>query len=248
MEHKEYKRLVPGAETAILLVHGIVGTPDQFDRFIPLIPEGVSVWTLLLDGHGKGVRDFSRTSMKKWEAQVEAAVEELAATCERVHIVAHSMGTLFAIEQVIKNPKVTSLFLMAIPVDVLLRKRHIESAMKVYLDKVHPEDTMAVATRAASSITPGKNPFDYIGWVPRYLELFHKIHRTRKLLPQLGSNTVVYQSRRDEMVSPRSIKRLEKYPQINMTVLEKSQHFCYEKKDLEALMGGFENYIREWVL
>ena len=50
MEHKEYKRLVPGAETAILLVHGIVGTPDQFDRFIPLIPEGVSVWTLLLDG------------------------------------------------------------------------------------------------------------------------------------------------------------------------------------------------------
>ena len=88
MEHKENKRIIKGASSAVLFIHGIIGTPNHFDRFIPLIPGDVSVHNILLDGHGNSVTDFSHTSMKKWESQVTDAVAELSKTHEKIYIVA----------------------------------------------------------------------------------------------------------------------------------------------------------------
>ena len=110
MVHKEYVRLRDNATTAILFIHGIVGTPNHFNEFVSLVPESFSVYNLLLDGHGKSVKGFSKTSMKKWEAQVASVVDELSLTHEKIYIVAHSLGTLFAIDQAIKNKKVCKLF------------------------------------------------------------------------------------------------------------------------------------------
>ena len=109
--HKEYKRIVANAEKAILFIHGIVGTPNHFKNLLPLIPDDLSVYNILLDGHGKGVKDFSKTAMGKWEAQVAAAVEELAKNHKEVYIVAHSLGCLLAIEQAISDCRITKLFL-----------------------------------------------------------------------------------------------------------------------------------------
>ena len=94
MEHKEYIKICNDSTIAVLFIHGIVGTPNHFNEFIPLIPDTFSVYNLLLDGHGKGVKDFSKTSMKKWETQVSSVVEELSATHQKIYIVAHSLGTL----------------------------------------------------------------------------------------------------------------------------------------------------------
>ena len=113
MEHKEYLKINPTASIAILFIHGIVGTPNHFNPFIPLVPSTVSVYNLLLDGHGKAVKDFSSTSMKKWEEQVERAVIQLSETHKKIYIVAHSMGSLLAIEQALRNSKVSKLFLLA---------------------------------------------------------------------------------------------------------------------------------------
>ena len=37
---------------AYIFVHGIVGTPNHFDFLMEYVPEDVSVWKLVLDGHG----------------------------------------------------------------------------------------------------------------------------------------------------------------------------------------------------
>ena len=78
MEHKEYVKINDESNTVVLFIHGIVGTPNHFNEFVPLVPESISVYNLLLDGHGKGVKDFSKASMKKWESQVATVVEELS--------------------------------------------------------------------------------------------------------------------------------------------------------------------------
>ena len=78
MKHKEFIRINDNSNTAILFIHGIVGTPNHFNDFVSLVPESFSAFNLLLDGHGKGVKDFSKTSMKKWETQVDSVVEELS--------------------------------------------------------------------------------------------------------------------------------------------------------------------------
>ena len=37
MEHREYRRIVSGADTAVMFLHGIVGTPNHFRDLIPLV-------------------------------------------------------------------------------------------------------------------------------------------------------------------------------------------------------------------
>ncbi|MBQ3529958.1 MAG: alpha/beta fold hydrolase [Oscillospiraceae bacterium] len=233
-----------GAERAILYIHGIVGTPNHFAEFIKLVPGDVSVYNMLLDGHGKTAADFGKTTMKKWEAQVEAAVAELLAQHNELFIVAHSMGTLFAIEQAVNNDRISGLFLMAVPIKLFIKPRMLSNAMKVYFDRIRPDDTIALAAKACYGIHPDKNPVKYFGWLPRYLELFSKIRKTRKILPALKTKCVAYQSVCDEMVSKKSISYLNKNSCMDVIELKNSTHYYYEKADFAFLLSEFKKFMQ----
>ena len=175
MEHKEYIRICDHSNTAVLFIHGIVGTPNHFKKFISLIPDSVSVYNMLLDGHGKTVKDFSKTSIKKWEDQVASAVEQLLATHDQIYVVAHSLGTLLAIEQAVKNKAITKLFLLAVPLKLAIKPKMLSNSLKVYFNRIRPEDSWALAAKVCYGIGQDRNPFHYFGWIPRFLELFSKI-------------------------------------------------------------------------
>lgn len=239
MEHKEYKRITGHSSLAILFIHGIVGTPNHFHAFIPLIPQSVSVYNLLLDGHGKGVSDFSHTSMKKWEKQVSAAVEELSQTHKEIYIVAHSMGTLLAIEQARKNKSITKLFLLATPLKLSLKRKMFSNSFKVRFGKIQAEDAEALAAKNCYGIADDKNLFHYLGWLPRLFELFAKIRYTRTMIKDLDTPCVAYQSCKDEMVSVKSRTYLEQNPCITVKELKQSGHYYYPKEDWDFLMKEF---------
>lgn len=243
MDHKEYIRIVPGAKTAVLFIHGIVGSPNHFDAFVPLVPESVTVYNMLLDGHGKGVRDFSKTSMGKWETQVATAVDMLCTSHESIYICAHSMGTLFAIEQAIRCPKVKKLFLLAVPIKLLLKPSMLPNMWNIYTGKIKPDDRIAGALMNCCSIRQDKNIFLYLGWIPRYFELFAKIRQTRKRLHELKTPCAVFQSARDEMVAKSAAKLLSANPQITLTMLERSRHFYYEPEEQEQLIAAFKALV-----
>ena len=240
MNHKEYKQIVPGAEHAILFIHGILGTPDHFDDLISLVPDDISIHNLLLDGHGKTASDFSQTSMHQWEIQVEQAVADLLKTHARVSIVAHSMGTLFAIQQAIFTGEISGLFLLAVPIVVSPKLRMFSNAFKVYWGR---NDRFGAAAKAACSISPSRNPFHYLGWIPRYLELFQKIHKTRTLLQDLHTPTIAIQSRLDEMVSENADRYLRKHTSMDVYTLEKSYHYLYDSQELIKLKELFQGFL-----
>lgn len=245
MEHKEYIKIQADSTSAILFIHGIVGTPNHFNEFLSLIPESFSVYNLLLDGHGKGVKDFSKTSMKKWEAQVSSVVEELSATHEKIYIVAHSLGTLLAIEQAIKNKTVCKLFLIAVPLSLSLKPQMAMNSLKVYFDKISPDDREALAAKRCYGIGADKNPFNYVGWIPRFIELFAKIRQTRKVIKLLNTPCSVYQSGKDEMVSKKSEKYLKQNACIKIKLLECSGHYYYDESDWHYLITEFVQMVDE---
>ena len=245
MEHKEYKRIVPEAQAAVLFVHGIVGTPNHFAEFVTRVPEGISVWNVLLDGHGGSVRDFSHTSMQKWEAQVRDAVEKLAVSHTEIYIVAHSMGTLFAIDRAIESPTVKGLFLLAVPLKIAPKPRMLSNLCKVYFDKIKPDDEVAQAAKRCYGIAQDKNPFHYLGWLPRYLELFAKARKTRKRIQELQTPCRVYQSARDELVSTASAKWLSKNENLSVVLLQNSGHYYYTPEDFDFLLNEFENFLNQ---
>ena len=243
MEHKEYKRINPNAIAAVLFVHGIVGTPNHFAEFVPRIPEDVSIYNLLLDGHGGSVRDFSRASMQKWEEQVQNAVDELCLTHSKIYIVAHSMGSLFAIDRAIENEVVKGLFLLAVPLKIAPKPRMVSNLCKVYFDKIRPDDKAAQAAKRCYGIAQDKNPFHYFGWLPRYLELFAKARKTRKRIQELKTPCRAYQSARDELVSSASVKWLSKNENISVSSLQNSGHYYYATEDFDFLLNEFDSFL-----
>ena len=242
--HREYKRIANESKTAVLFIHGIIGTPNHFKPFLSLVPEDFSIHNLLLDGHGKGVRDFSRTSMKKWETQVETAVSELAETHENILVAAHSMGTLLAIEQAVRCDKVKALFLLAVPIKIHVRLRNWIITTRIFFNRVHPDDRITLAAKDCSGVQLSKNPFLYLGWVPRFLELFQKIRQTKKLLPQLHTPCNAYQSTEDELVSVHSAPYLQTHSDMTVCTLKNSTHYYYDPQELQQLQAAFKELMK----
>ena len=101
MAHNQFVRILPDCRKTVVLIHGILGTPDHFSFLLDVIPQDWNVCNLLLDGHGAGPAEFAATSMAKWQTQVSQQLDQIAQYSNRVVIVAHSMGTLLAIRQAI---------------------------------------------------------------------------------------------------------------------------------------------------
>lgn len=241
--HEPYKRIAEKPDKAILFIHGILGTPDHFRQLVALVPEEISVCNVLLDGHGKGVKGFAATSMKKWEAQIADAVSDLAQTHREICIVGHSMGTLLAIGQAVQCQKVTKLFLLAVPLRLFLKPKMPVNSLRVYLNRIDPENPEHLAAKACYSITDSKNVLLYLLWVPRFLELLGKMRRTRNILAQVKVPCFAFQSARDEMVSSRSGSLLQKNPAFSVTQLPNSSHYYYTPQDLSLLEKHFPEFI-----
>lgn len=243
--HKPCIRIVPGAKTAVLFVHGIVGTPNHFRDLMPLeelVPEDWSVHNLLLPGHGGTAEDFGKSSMAQWKNHVKTAFLELVGTHEQVLVCAHSMGTLFAIQLALDFPeKIPGLFLLAVPMRPWLRWFGIKNVLRVGFDMVRPDQPMEVATQMACGIQTTKLVWKYIPWIPRYLELFREIYQTEKALAGLRVPCTTFQSHRDELVSNRSRRVLERFPQIEILDLYDSSHFYYTDSDRDAVVCAFKN-------
>ena len=241
IDHGEFLRNCDSSKTAVLMIHGIAGTPAHFRKIIDVIPDNWSLHNILLDGHGKSVSDFGRSSMKKWKAQAKKASETLLQNHDRIFIVAHSMGTLFAIQDAIDNPqRIAGLFLLSVPSRPWVRLSTIRTCVRMLCGK-SGDDVTRMANDTSISLV--KNPLKYISWAPRLIELLIEVRRVRNILPQLKVPTLTFQSYTDELVSARSIRDLEGHSFIKNTVLYESGHFDYGENDTALLRQCLHDMI-----
>lgn len=246
--HKEYKRIVNGADTAVLFIHGILGTPNHFKDLIPLVLKEYSIHNLLLNGHGEGVKEFSRASMKIWKNQVEDAANQLLKTHKQIIIIAHSMGTLFALQQAYNKPdKIKSLFLLATPLKIGIKFKMFSNSMKLYFNKIKPDDVQGLAYKAACGIKQNKKIWLYLGWIPRFLELFKEIKYTRTLVNNISVPCYVFQSKNDEMVSRKSVDFLKNNKNFKLKILKNSSHHYYAENDKNFLLDEFNFLQKQWI-
>lgn len=244
MSHKEYIREVENSENAYLFIHGIIGSPDHFKKLIELIPSNDSVYNILLDGHGKKVKDFSKSSMKKWENQVENMLVYLNGKYKNIVVIGHSMGTLLAINIALKYPKkIKKLFLLSVPVKVAVKPTAISDEAKVFFDKISADDITANAAKEGHSIELEKHLFKYFSLIPRYIELFLKIYETDKKLSELATPAIAFQSEKDEYVSPKSYEILKEYPIFETILLRNSYHNYYKQEDFLIIREKFKEII-----
>ncbi len=241
--HTQTNLLVPGGDSAVLFIHGIVGSPAHFRLVADLenaVPAGWSVVNVCLPGHGGTVSDFSHSSMKQWKAHVRKEFEVLSSGHRRIVVVGHSMGTLFALQLAAEFPdKIQQLVLLQCPLVVGLRWFGVKNLLRIPYGKIRQEDPYGAAMLVACGVAPERNIFKYIPWIPRILELFREISRTKRILPAVRTKTVAFQSCRDELVSNKSARILRKYSNIEVVEMEHSTHFYYEKEHLDRMLQCF---------
>lgn len=232
IDHAPFFRQGSG-NNAVLLIHGIAGSPGHFRDVISAIPETYTIYNILLDGHKGTVENFSHSSMKKWKVQVQTTLADLFCRHEKVVIVAHSMGTLFAIQAAIDHPdKIARLFLLAVPTRPRVRFSTWITCLQVAFGKLNSPAAQAMRGETALEMTP--KLWKYLGWTPRMIELLTECSRVRKMLPQLTTPTQAFQSKVDELVSVRSCQDLAN-PCIKTTTLTGSGHFVYGASDAALL-------------
>lgn len=245
MAHAEYKRIVPGADTAVLFLHGIVGTPDHFRSLIPLeqaVPEDWSVYNVLLPGHGGNADDFAASSRKAWKNRVWNVFHELAEDHKRIILVGHSMGTLFAIRLATEfSEKIGFLFLLGVPLRPRMRIAMAVDSVRMVFGCLPADHVLW----KAGGVTLTRKLWKYPGWVPRFLDLFREIYETEKLLAKLNVSCVAWQSERDELVSNFTWKVLGRYKVIELRSLPNSTHYCYMEAEKEEILADFEDRIKK---
>jgi len=245
--HEEYIRKIPGSKMAVLMIHGIVGSSNHFKPFVSLFPDDWSVYNILLDGHGGCVKDFAATSMEKWKNQVFSRLEEILENSDRVMILGHSMGCLFAVQAAVRYPdRVAQLFLLSIPLRLRIPISTVMATMRIAFGKVRPQDTVALAMQADGGVALEKGFWKYIPWTPRFIELLLEMRRTERLLPRLTVPTEVYHGMHDELVGEGSCKMLEKHTQARCVRLPDSGHFRYGGEDLPLLKRNLEKLIKKY--
>lgn len=232
-DHKEFIRTTDNHDIAVLMIHGILSSPAHFRKITDVIPEEWTLHNILLDGHGKGVSDFGKSSMKKWKAQTNAKVQELLSEHKKLLIIAHSMGTLFAIQAALDFPdRVSALFLLSVPSRPHVRLSTMRTILRAVFGKTGDDVSRMLSD---TGVTLEKQLWKYIPWAPRFLELLFEIKRVKNLLPKLSVPTQTFQSYTDELVSAKSVKDLEGHPFISNTILYNSGHFDYGEDDTELL-------------
>ncbi len=226
----------------ILFIHGFAGHPNQFSLFYPEIPDGYDHHALLLAGHGGSVDDFGRATMNDWQDQVDQAIRELSGQYDEIYIVAHSMGTLFALQRV-QLPSVKSLFLLAVPLYLRLRfvpfLRKLGKIIRTCLwPSRHQVDPR-------SGVEPDMRFWKYIKWMPNQVSLLKEARKTRALVksePWGAKRCVIFQSAHDELVSSKADKLL-RAAGCDVGILESSFHHQYSQADGEKLVRAFRAWL-----
>ena len=241
--HEEYVRIVDSGDKAVFMVHGIVSTPRHFDFLIPLIPKEWSVCNILLDGHGGSVRDFSASSMKIWKKNVRNRLDSLCKKHSTVIVVAHSMGTLLAMEQLCDFPQIKAMVLINPPLCARVMPVMIPYSLKFCFGMVDRNNPVQAALYDDIGIKLSRYLWEYLGWIPRFLELLKLCRESRETAKTIKIPCHVFLSGRDELVSMNTYKHIKDNPNIKVFICGRSGHSYYKPGFIKNVKQSFIGLI-----
>ena len=244
--HRPFSYENVDSNTMVIFVHGVIEGPNQFKEFAKIAyKKNFSYSAILLDGHGKRGIDFAKSNKEKWIESLDREIVKYKDKYEKIILVGHSMGGLLSILASLKyKDKVSGLVLIAVPFRVFIKFKMIISIIKIYFGRIKKNDFLTMKAYDALSVGMG-NLGTYIKWIPRYLDLFTLMHITEKKLPKLEVPTLIIYTKKDELVSEKSLRVLEKNLRNDYEIihLEESGHFYYNRKELSKILKKFKEFL-----
>ena len=187
----------PDGRTGVLLVHGFTGSPMSMRPWGEhLAAEGFAVRCPLLPGHGTTWQDCNASTSDQWSSTVEAAFDELAATCDRVFVAGLSMGGTLATRLAEVRPDDVAGLLLVNP--SLLTQR-LDARLLPLIARVTP----SWAPIASDIKKPGVVELAYPKLPTRAMMQVRSLWAaTRADLSRVTAPVIVFHSSEDHVVEP----------------------------------------------
>ena len=103
----------------------------------------------------------------------------------------------------------------------------------------------AEASKKSISINLEPDLFGYIGWVPRFLELFSLCRYCRRHKDNIQVPCIAYLGSADELVSMRSKKYLEGNPNVTLKIMDGVGHMFYPPEYMEQMCEDLRILLKQ---
>jgi len=245
--HQPFLWEAEGSDTAVLMVHGILGSPNQFEGIAQrLVQEGFSVMAILLPGHGGSARDFAKAKPKDWQQTVHEAAALLRQRYRHIFLLGHSMGGLLIIGEAIQCGA-DGLILISVPMRVKIGFKSMFISMKILWGDSARDDEKMRTYRRSFSIAAGPL-WQRLRWISTYGGLLQLIKNTRRSLEQVRQPVLIIQSRRDETVWWQSAEILRRglgnAPAVDVLLLDRSAHSYHHPDEIGALYSKICDFVK----
>lgn len=241
------------SETALLMVHGFAGCPNNFENLPQKLAElDIFVRAILLPGHGTSPLDFEKVSVDILLESVVDNIIDLKKYYKNVIVLGHSMGGALATLSYVKtnfeglilaspyygitfNPK------LILPPEKWIR--YLSPLVRwVYAP---PEQQPILRKEVATQILS-------YHWIPSKaglvaMEIAERAKRDA-ILAQITCPTLVIHSKKDSVASPDAVAQVFKKiksQQKEMVWLENSDHVIFWDNDREFVATKISEFINK---
>lgn len=234
--------LLPAGETGCLLIHGIIGTPQQM-KYVGeyLAANGITASGVRLKGHGTRVEDMHDCSYQDWIKSAEEALFQLTESCTSVFCAGLSMGGVISMRLARLHPEtVKGVITICSPYKLRSIKFKFVPLLK-YVVKSFPAGKASLNDPEAYEVN-----YDYHS-VPAVHQLMKLTAVVRGDLPHIRQPALIFGGRDDWVVDSRdpglyhdNLASRDK----ELIWLENSQHVAtldYDKEILSQKIAVFIN-------
>lgn len=184
---------LPGGETAVLVCHGFLGTPQSVQYVCrQLAQDGFTVYAPRLQGHGTSYQDLGRFTHQDWIRDIHTAYRSLRAEHSRVFIVGQSMGGTLALHTAAFFQDAAGVALINPALDVPEMERAVTQTSAAFIKEECPDIRAPQEEEITYSYVPTAS-------VHSLLELTATV---RPQVPSISCPAFVAASRVDHVVPP----------------------------------------------
>lgn len=225
------------AGTAVLFIHGFLGSPRQFQYLEPVVKNcGCDVYPLLLPGHGGTLGDFVRSGRRQWQSYVLREVERLRADYTSILLVGHSMGCLLAVNAALNDPSgIRGILALALPLYMRVSAKGMQINWRYVTGRMRKQDERLKAAREFCGVN-GLFLWNAVRMLPRILDVLYMTRQSRAQVMKLRVPLSVVHSPGDEWVSRRTLAFAQKkLRDADIIQLSESGHFWYADADRQTI-------------
>ncbi|HZG71464.1 MAG TPA: alpha/beta fold hydrolase [Chondromyces sp.] len=245
---RERYAVIPGAEsfyiegndTAILISHGFVGTPQSV-RFLgeELAKRGFTILAPRLKGHGTHYYDMEKCTHEDWFESLEQGFQFLKQRGKRIFVMGQSMGGTLTLKLAAQYKEIEGIIL----INSALSIPSLEYLKAEQGPRFIPEGAPDIKAKDVFEITYPKVPLKAVHEIQELME------QAPAVFPKVTCPALLIKSAIDHVVPPESTDRIFKTigsKQKELLVLENSYHVASMDNDKEEIVRQASEFIKQY--